>query len=194
MIEPLWLLAWGDAPSWVAAVGVSATLGLTSWQIGQEWRIRRRERERGQAVLISGWHLTDERVTDAGDVGWTLFAIANRSNEPIYDVVATLVYIQGTGPRTGEEWIRVATQAHAPLPLGRAFGAVGPGEWILRVRAGWHVVLGRVGCEIGFTDAAGKRWIRRANGELTAIPANAIDYYGIGRPVDYQVPERATSL
>jgi hypothetical protein len=45
---------------------------------------------------------------------------------------------------------------------------------------------GRLAIEIAFTDGAGAHWIRRSTGRLDEIPANAVDHYGIGRPVDYQ--------
>jgi hypothetical protein len=44
------------------------------------------------------------------------------------------------------------------------------------------------GAEVGFTDRAGRHWIRRATGALESIPTNAVDYYGISRPITLETP------
>lgn len=41
------------------------------------------------------------------------------------------------------------------------------------------------GVEIAFTDAAGRHWVRRVTGELIESPVDALDRYGVSRPVDY---------
>lgn len=77
------------------------------------------------------------------------------------------------------------------LEHGAAFTGLGPGEWRIGVESGWALMAARPGAEVGFTDAAGRSWIRRANGELERIRTNAIDHYRIPRPVDFTAPTEA---
>lgn len=182
----------GDLATWVGSVGIVLTLGATVWQVGHEARLRRRERYRAQAVGVSAWYRgprTDSR-THEDPFGESLLTISNRSDQPIYEVVVTTVFIQGAAPRTGEEWVHHGERGgYRSMPRGCVFGTVGPGQWSATVKSGDSPMQGRLGCEIGFTDAAGRHWIRRANGRLEGIRQSAIDHYGLSRPLDYSVPE-----
>jgi len=94
-----------------------------------------------------------------------------------------------------EEWVQLSKQ-NPGVGEGeyvRVFAAVGPGETPVHVPANWRAMLVRPGCEVGFTDAAERAWIRRANGHLESIGKCAIDHYGISRPVDYQAPSRSVN-
>ncbi len=46
------------------------------------------------------------------------------------------------------------------------------------------------GIEIGFKDAAGRSWVRKANGDLLEIKIPPIEYYRINLPVSWAVPEK----
>lgn len=184
----------GDAATWVGSVGIVLTLGATTWQIGHEARARRSERHREQAISVSAWY-SGERETGATNPAearvesW--LTVANLSNQPIYEVVLTLVLVQGAAPRTGEDWTKLKNDG-PQLPFGRVFAAVGPGTWEVSVSAGWAVHQARPGAEIGFTDGRGGHWIRRANGKLVEIQTNAIDHYGVQRPIDFDVADART--
>lgn len=56
---------------------------------------------------------------------------------------------------------------------------------------GWAVMAGRAGAEVGFTDRRGVGWVRRSNGDIDELSRNAIDHYGITRPVNYELAEKA---
>lgn len=180
----------GDWATWVGSIGIVLTLAATVWQLGREARLRRREQIRAQAVAVAAWYIGTEWESGEpdGDPPVTRFAIFNGSAQPIYEVVVTLVFIQGAAPRSGEDWLALKNDG-PQLPYGQVFGAIGPGQWSMSVDAGWGVSMARPGCEIGFSDAASRHWIRRANGELESIDENAIDHYGIQRPIDYAVPD-----
>ncbi len=51
--------------------------------------------------------------------------------------------------------------------------------------------MARPGAEIAFTDVQGNSWIRRTNGVVEELGQNAIDAFGISRPVDYVPPDRS---
>src|SRR5262249_26633310 len=97
-------VAYGDLATWVGSIGVVATLYLALVQIRTEARHRRadqiaaQERERrAQAERISGWPSHKARET-------TPIILLNRSDEPVYEVIATLVFVQGAAPRRGEDY------------------------------------------------------------------------------------------
>jgi hypothetical protein len=174
--------------AWVGSVGIVLTLlaGVVAWTVEQA--IRRKERDRSQAEKVAAWY--------AGSFdGQTLLSFSNASALPIYEVVVSLVFVQGAAPQTMEDWVELGTNSNTNyLPHGAAFTAVGPGEWSQLVAGGWGAMGIRPGCEIAFTDASGRHWVRRGNGDLKRITKNPIDHYGLPRPVDYQAPQRTTDL
>lgn len=187
-------MASGDVATWVGSIGIVLTLAATVWQVGHEARLRRRERYRSHAVGVSAWYRGPMPGSRSDDepFGDSLLTISNRSDQPIYEVVVTTVFIQGAAPHTGEEWVGHAQHAgYKSMPRGCVFGTVGPGLWTATVKSGDSPMQGRLGCEIAFTDPAGHHWIRRSNGKLESIKKNAIDHYGLTRPLDYAVPESA---
>jgi hypothetical protein len=182
----------GDLATWIGSVGIVATLAATAWQLRRERSIRRQDKYRTQAVRISAWYGGEySAVVPIGhQVVGSSVRIANGSDLPVYEVVATLVFIQGSGPKTSEEMVAHDAQG----PSGRhsaVLGAVGPGNWTVAVDNDWHGMMAHVGAEIAFTDTRGTHWVRRANGSLEQLQTGAIDHYRIGRPVDYTEPEPA---
>lgn len=168
----------GDTATWVGSIAVALTLMVTSLSVAADAWSRRRERRRGQAQTIAAWYAAENQLM-----------VANSSTLPIYEVVVSMVFVQGAAPRTIEEW--VANSEGAPPQFGAMFTALGPGKWSVPISGGWGAMMVRPSCEIGFTDAAGRHWIRRGTGELVAINKAPIDYYGFWRPVDFQAPVEA---
>lgn len=183
----------GDLATWVGSIGIVATLAVTGRQLERERRLRRREEHRSQAIEISAW----PGGADLQPVGpvqlpnGTLIMVANHSHQPIYEVVVTLVSVQGAGPQAGGDWVAEAEPGSGRLPLGAAFVAVGPGNWTVTVSDSWHGMSVRVGAEIAFTDARGSHWVRRANGKLEELAAGAVEHYRLGRPIDFVDPKSA---
>lgn len=130
----------GDLATWVGSIGIVATLAVTGRQLERERRLRRREEHRSQAIEISAW----PGGADLQPVGpvqlpnGTLIMVANHSHQPIYEVVVTLVSVQGAGPQAGGDWVAEAEPGSGRLPLGAAFVAVGPGNWTVTVSDSWH--------------------------------------------------------
>lgn len=93
---------WGDAPTWVAAIGTIGTLVAALFQIGSERLSRKKLEQQKQATEISTW------IGDTASPQSTRVVIQNMSGAPIYDVVLTLVIASGTGPQTGEEMAKLS--------------------------------------------------------------------------------------
>lgn len=189
-------MRWGDVATWVQAVGTVAAFWIAFWQIRTERRARQagehvqRERDhRSQAERVSAWYGGQELPPDADydSQDTTVISVLNRSDEPVYEAVITMVYIQGAAPHTGEAWSEIAPQ-DAPREV---WAVLPPGERRVTMPGGWGILTGRVGAEIAFTDRAGASWVRRATGALEELPTDAIDHYAISRPLDYKPPIRS---
>jgi hypothetical protein len=184
---PEWLAGIGTG---VAALGTVGTLIAALWQINVERRARQhleqqaelRER-RAQAEGISAWPASrgptaSERSIEVNE-NRTWIALLNRSEEPVYRAVASLVLIQGAGPRTGKE----------TRPEYRAtLGVILPGQYYIDVAGGWAGMSARPGVEIAFTDRAGVHWVRFADGAVTEIEKAPVDYYELGLPQGWSIP------
>jgi hypothetical protein len=177
---------WGDVATWFGSVGVVGALFAAFYQIHTERTRRHADEEaerlrqrRQQAERVSGW-------PGQGSSPMTPLILLNRSDEPVYEVVATLVMIQGGGPRQGEDGV---------LPEYRGVIAVlPPGRFRVEVAGGWAGMSRRPGVEVAFTDRSGVHWIRRATGALEEITAPAIDHYGLGRPQGLVIPDEVPPL
>src|SRR5262245_48951713 len=135
-----WLASVGAV---VAALGTVGTLVAALWQINTEREARQRlerqveQRERrAQAERISAWPASRAPAAALGqssdideEVGPTWIELLNRSEEPVYWAIASLVLIQGAGqllPTTGRE-ARLEYRATLSLiPPGRHYISVAP--------------------------------------------------------------------
>jgi hypothetical protein len=166
---------------WVAGLALIAAAGwLTTVVIARrgarnERRMRADVERRAQAEKVSVWQ---EPPADPQPV-----ALLNHSGEPVYDAVATFVFVDGTGPARGEEI--------APERAGWRVrvGVIPPGRWRVRVDGGWNGMYSRLGVEVAFTDCAGAHWVRRADGRLEQLPRGAFDYFELSRPPGPTPPE-----
>ena len=208
-------IEFGDAPTWVAAVGTAGTLAAAILQIGSERRRRiqqeaadREERRREQARLIScligpeeeNWQTLGTPARSRGTPAppRTRMYLVNGSPEPVYSVVVGIVFIQGAGPTAIEEMLKIR-QDHPEQPLPVTTIGVLPGgpsqAWI--AGTGWSSILsGRTAAELAFTDRAGNHWIRRATGQLDELdvePLRYLERLGMHGPFDLQTPERYMS-
>lgn len=175
-------IQWGDVAAWTQGVGTIGAVWVAFWQIRVERRRRmaleERERisaRRSQAERVAAW-LGEEESSGQHIVLW------NVSLLPVYEVVASLVMIQGAGPANGEGTPSDFRVAASPLPTGRWYVT-------LPVEAGdWRGMSREAGVEVAFTDSAGRHWLRRADGALEEIDTNAVDHYKLERPVQFGRP------
>jgi hypothetical protein len=177
-----WISAIAQA---VAAVGTVGTLVFALMQIRTEREERKRAEadakkrgRRSQAEKISAW------VTSYGEVD-TPIAMRNASDAPIYNVIVSLVLIQGAGPRTGREWLALDNSGYAYFSF---LSSVPPGQTYTTVSGGWGGMGRRPGVEIAFTDSADRSWLRTATGRLEELSHSPPDYYAVSPPIDWRVP------
>ena len=152
------------------------------------------ETRKRQARLISAWVDAYTPVRDEwSGTDMTPLFIANTSGEPVYNIVATLVLVQGAGaPQRGEDWARRHQEKH-DTPMTTA-AILPPGRWRVLVR-GTHWTSGmglRAAAEVAFTDRAGAHWIRRGTGDLEELDEPPIQYFerhGFYGPHELVTPE-----
>lgn len=162
----------------------------------EDRRSESEEKRKAQARLIAGWVTAIKPMKDewSGSDMTPLFLV-NSSREPVYNVVATLVLVQGAGgPRRGEDWADRHKEKH-DTPMTTA-AVLLPGHWRVLVR-GTHwtgAMAFRAAAEVAFTDRAGAHWVRRGTGELEELPESPITYFerhGFYGPHDLVTPEPA---
>jgi hypothetical protein len=197
---------WGDAPTWVAAVGTVGTLVAALVQINSERRRRRAqeeqertERHRAQARLIAA--MVGPKKGAVGIEGKSAIDLVNGSEEPVYQLVVGIVCIQGTCPESLEKFLEFQKQRNEQEPGSfltvpiTTVSILPHGTFRVWITGtGWSGVLsGRAGAEIAFTDRAGSHWIRRADGQLKELLKAPFDYFadlGLYGPYDLLTPER----
>jgi hypothetical protein len=189
-------MAWGDIPTWVTGAGTVGALFVAFYQIGQERKRRiaqeaedRHEQRVAQARLIAAW-LGNPRTPQEEDA--SIIQLVNGSPEPVYDVFASVVFVSGAAPHTTEDWLKGAMQAAGQMSVPmKTFSVLPPGRWSVSTHLVDSVMTGRHAAEVGFTDRAGRHWIRRATGaldELDVAPKEYLERYRGFWPYDLGFP------
>jgi hypothetical protein len=130
----------GDAPTWVLAVGTIGTLSVSLRLLRQSREDKRVE----QARLVSAWKLD----TTAEPDGYKMtFMVRNNSEEPVYSVTLQV----GCGVRG---------------TFVRRLDTLGPAERRLVAILLPGSPRGEFQPSLGFTDAAGRQWLRGYGGTL----------------------------
>jgi hypothetical protein len=191
-VHDFWLVA---LPGWLTGVGTLGLAAVTFWLARREGSDRRRlqsaeedrimAERRAQAGSVTAWFAGQVNVP----VGppQSRVAITNRSDEPVYNVVVFLVFVQGAAPDTGEA--AMATFEDHVWDYVRVLSVLPPGAWEILTVGDWGGMQRFPGAETGFTDKSGTHWIRRANGSLEEIATDAVSYYGLNYPLLYSEPQ-----
>jgi hypothetical protein len=138
-----------------------------------EQRFARAE-TRAQAEKISAWI--------AGDTEEGMPAVlANRSDQPVYEVIAYRVAAYGAAPHTGKE-------LGEEFGEFRTFSILPPGIQKTDFAYGWNAMGLRPGVEIAFRDQAGINWVRLADGLLKQIDRRPVDYYDLAENQEWSTP------
>lgn len=160
---------WGDAPTWIAALGTVAAVSLALAEAGSERRRRIHHEARAQAEAVSAWF----------DYANSDLVVSNESTQPVYEVVLSMVLVQGAGPHRGED-------LHEGVSDYRVvFSVVPPGRWRVAAPVGWGGMSAHPGAEVAFTDHRATHWIRRTSGGLETIGRTPVDHFDIGRPLGF---------
>lgn len=176
---------WGDVATWVTGIATIALFVVAFWQINIERAERKRQnkeavdrQKRDQAEHITSWIVGESKEVQDNPRAW--IAILNQSAMPVYDVVISMVMVQGSGSREG-----IGT----PQGYRVSLSVVSPGKSFTSVAATYHGMHRHPGIEIAFKDVAGISWVRKANGDLLNIEQSTITYYGLDLPVGWQRPQ-----
>ncbi len=203
----------GDWATWVGSiggvVGAVGTIAALVWAVRssleearksralaaeaeEDRRTEERERTRSQAQQIYGWigeppPSTARTFAEANNVG---IYLGNSSDEPAYNVVVYLVWVQGAAYRTGEDAESyadgIANGGFSIYSIRTVVQSLPPGRFVIEMKGPDNSPMqGELGVEVAFTDRAGRHWVRRATGELDQLQENPIGHYGIHRPLTY---------
>ncbi len=201
------MIQWGDVPTWVAAVGTVGTLASALWQIQTERKRRiasdellRSEQHVRQARLVAAYLGEEQRPESETQIaghegGRTEVFLVNNSSEPVYSVVVGIVFVQGAGPHSLEEMLKLNHEQYQRRGPVTTVSIVPGGLYRVWIAGtGWTRILsGRGGVEVAFSDAAGAHWIRRSTGKLDELAMRPLEHMqqaGLFGPHDFQTPER----
>jgi hypothetical protein len=109
-----------------------------------------------------------------------VIAVINGSQQLAYQVIASLVPVRGA---ISQDFKKVIG-SHAGEFRGFK-GELPPGRTDLDVTwpgGGMHI---RFGVEVAFRDAAGRSWVRTANGLLKRIKSEPAANYGLNEPIPW---------
>jgi hypothetical protein len=114
---------------------------------------------------------------------YTAITMSNRSATPVYNVIVSLVLVQGAGPRRANEFDEEEKSMYQ-----QDFSTLPPGEYEARVSGGWAGMMARPGIEIAFRDSGGRSWARYATGQLVRLPKEPVAYYHLDEPIGWEIP------
>jgi hypothetical protein len=158
----------GDLGTWLGSIGTIFAILFAYW-VGHKEGKKVNERERRkQAESISAW-VAAEKVP-------LPIKLSNNSGDPAYDVIVSMVLVQGAGPQNGKESF-----------LHHCFKVLPPGNHIISAKdyqgGGMHM---KPGTEIAFTDKMGQHWLKDKDGKLIDLKTQSpADYYSIDPPISW---------
>lgn len=170
----------GNWAEWAAAIFTGGAIFTALYQVRNERNVRLEEqkadterKKRYQAEHVSAWY---PREIEA-PLTWA--AVQNHATEPVFQVVVSVVGIQGAGPPQ-----KSPIMDNYPY---RAFLSCLPsGRYYIRIPHGGGGMMKRFGLEVAFSDAAGRHWIRYGTGALESLPVDAPTYYQVRRPIGWE--------
>jgi hypothetical protein len=166
-------IAWGDVATWFSGIVTFGALAFAYYQLHSDRRITREDEARSQAENISAW--VEDEVGLKAQV-----ALLNASTSPVYKVIAKLV-------RAGSD---LSSEIDMSMLEFVAFITVlPPGKFRAIVSSDYHGMQFRPAIEIAFTDSKGKHWVRDGNGVLHELPKVPTKYYGVGEPMEWNLPQ-----
>lgn len=175
---------WGDYPTWVAGIGTVGAVVLALFLAERDRRRRDREQRRSQAELLTSWMFWPQPAEQAEREQVVTVSILNGSNQLAYRVIASLVPVRGTAPNNFRELQGVDPTAYRVL-----VGELPPGRHDFEVAYPGGGGFIRYSVELAFRDAAGRKWLRGADGNLTQIKTEPADHYGLNEPLDWYSSE-----
>jgi hypothetical protein len=165
---------------WLTSIGTCGAVIVSLWLALKEGRDRRKRDERHQAELVTACFVPYEGPMDEEEKYDSGLRVHNASNQLIYDVVAEVLIRRKTAVNDTEE---------KNLIFGAMVGNVPPGGFTASINTGGGA-LGARHINFAFQDAAGRYWLRNANGTLEQVRKHPLDLFNIPRPVRWQIGPR----
>jgi|SRR5665213_67686 len=164
-------LAPGNKAEWVGSVGTILALlfAATTYLINSLQNAR--NIRKAQAENVTAW------VVSNGGVN-AVIGIWNKSDKPIYEVIACLVAFQGAGDPTGKT---------TPIEFKAFLSVAPPGKSYLAVH-GHSGMSFHPSAKIVFTDSNALNWSREGDGILNRIRSRPVEYFGLHRPLGWELP------
>ncbi|WP_368488453.1 hypothetical protein [Clostridium sp. BJN0013] len=169
---------------------ISAIVSLTSlaFSIGQyyqNYQITKEQALKSQAQTISAWIKEDQDNQDNNTV-----ALNNLSNEPVYDVVVTVVTIGNSGSyaENGLQLRKYPNETEEQLSTNRngvALSILPPGKYKAKMPYISHGMSRKFGVEVAFRDFQNNCWVISGNGHLSQISKDPFKYYDLPSPIDF---------
>jgi hypothetical protein len=155
-----------EVTDWLTAIGTCGAVTVSLWLALKEMRDKRKRDERHQAELVTAWFVP---YKDEDGEAYSGLRVHNASNQMIYDVVAEVLIRRKTAVNDTEE---------RNIGFGAMVGNVPPGGFTARIhREGMlgaqHLI------EFAFQDAAGRYWLRHANGKLERVRKHPLDLFNL---------------
>src|SRR5215831_18474889 len=149
-----------EVTDWLTAIGTFGAVVVSLGLALKEFRDKRKRDERHQAELVTAWFVPYERPMDEEEKYDAGLRVHNASNQLIYDVVAEVLIRRKTAVNDTKE---------KNLAFGAMVGNVPPGGFTAGINTGGGALDARHLIELAFQDAAGRYWLRKANGKLEQV-------------------------
>jgi hypothetical protein len=169
-------VVYGDIATWVAGVATALTLIFLVYQ----WFRQQESGKRAQAQRVVAWNGLREHV----------FPIRNGSDQPVFKVIAYLVWTSSPIPEIAARWghfgdgegaeKHYATIGEFINRVRAVYPVIPPGTWAMPMEGPSAVPQTepyKLGLEVAFTDAAGQHWVRTALGELVKRRHDAFEHH-----------------
>lgn len=170
----------------LVGIGTAALAIFALVQIGVERSARKRSELRAQAERVSAWP-----QSYWGSSSRTGIVLHNGSDEPVYRAVVSFVFFQGAAPHSGRE---LTANPEAFGDFVKTFTVIPPGRHYTTVPGGWGGMMRRPAVELAFVDRAGANWLRSGDGRLAKIRDEPVDFYGLAKPVAWDIPTDSPAL
>ena len=181
---------WSEVPWGTVITGLVALYGAgLSTRVFFAQRTRDRitadEAQGRQADQVTGWLVKYEGPAEPGKLFYSL-VLQNDSSQPVYDLIANVVLVHGSGSPTavGRRWEEDA--GISPHRYRVYMTLVPPGRTNARIEHFGQGMYRRYGVEFAFRDAAGRCWLRQGDGILRSITQHPTELYEIEGPIPWR--------
>ena len=142
---------------------------------------RNENESRRQAEQVTAWLGDEVEPSGTDDRRYLSLFIRNASRQVVYDLVASLVSLQGAFRETA-----IGDRGHPSHQYRALVGNVPPEMVTTKIGFDRYGMSLRFGVELAFRDARGRHWVRRRDGFLEEVDEGPLDLYEISRPVGWQ--------